>query len=148
MKNNIQNLFMDQRSYELIQNKNNFENMISEILKSIDTTQSQPQTVILDGIEFETEFHPKNDYFGFTYTKDGYHYVYHDKNRFKNSVYLYSPTAKEEYDEDFSGETLLLYTAKKFIYVIPYGENDLSKMDCATGKFTKRNSKVTAGYNC
>ena len=137
MNKKIQNIFMDQKSFELIQNKNKFENLISDILKSIDTTQSQPQTIILEGIKFEAEFHPKKDYFGFTYTKDGYHYVYHN-NRFKNSVYLYSLAAMEKYDEDFSGITLLLHTTKKFIYVIPYGENGLSKMDSVSGKFTER----------
>lgn len=54
------------------------------------------------------------------------------------TVYIYSPTAMEEYDEDFPGATLLLYTTKKHIYVTPYGENGLSKMDSSTGKFTRR----------
>ena len=96
------------------------------------------QTMILNKIEFQAEFHPKNDYFGFTFTKEGYHYICHKKCRFKNSVYIYSPTAMEEYDEDFPGATLLLYTTKKHIYVTPYGENGLSKMDSSTGKFTRR----------
>ena len=42
------------------------------------------------------------------------------------------------FDEDFPGATLLLYTTKKHIYVTPYGENGLSKMDSSTGKFTRR----------
>lgn len=47
----------------------------------------------------------------------------------------HSPTAMDEYDKDFSGAILLLYTTKKFIYAVPDGENCLSKMDCSTGEF-------------
>ena len=136
MKNIIQNIFIDQKSYELIQNKNNSKRIISIILDNIDTTRGQTQSINICGIEFKVEFHPKNDYFSFTFTNCGHHYVCCHKSRFKNSVYLYSPTAMEEYDEDFPGETLLLYTTKKFIYVIPAGEDCLSKLDCSTGNLT------------
>lgn len=138
MKNIIQNIFIDQKSYELIQNKNNSKRIISTILDNIDTTRGQTQSIIICGIECKAEFHPKNDYFGFTFTKNGHHYVCYDKSRFKNSIYLYSPTAMGEYDKDFSGATLLLYTTKKFIYAIPNGENCLNKMDCSTGEFIQR----------
>lgn len=135
---NIQNIFMDQRSYEHIQEESDFEKIISVILNNIDTSITNPQAIIINGIKFEAEFHPKNDYFGFTFTKDGRNYICHKNSRFKNSVYLYLPEAMDEYDKDFSGATLLLYTTKKYIYAIPYGENDLSKMDSSTGKFTQR----------
>ena len=39
----------------------------------------------------------------------------------------------EEYEKDFPGATLLLYTTKKVIYVIPHGANGLSKMDTSNG---------------
>ena len=79
MKNITQNIFMDQKSYELIQSKDSLENIISAILKDIDTTKNQPQTIIINGFKFEAEFHPKNDYFGFTYTGIGNHYIDHYK---------------------------------------------------------------------
>ena len=138
MQTMIQNIFMDQKSYELIQKNQDFEHICSVVLNGVDTDKPQPQTIIINKIEFQAEFHPKNDYFGFTFTKEGYHYICHKKCRFKNSVYIYSPTAMEEYDEDFPGATLLLYTTQKHIYVTPYGENGLSKMDSSTGKFTRR----------
>lgn len=138
MKKIIQNIFIDQKSYELIQDRLSLEDIISIILDNIDTTNIQSQSITIDGIEFEAQFHPNNDYLGFTYTLNGYHYIYHDKSNFKNNVYLYVPTAMDVYDEDFAGATLLLYTTKSFIYVIPFGENGLSKMDSSTGKFTRR----------
>ena len=138
MKNIIENIFIDQKSYEHIQNKTSSENIISTILSKIDTTSAQTQSIIISDIECKAEFHSKNDYFGFTFTKDGCHYIDHKSSRFKNSVYLYSPNAMKEYDEDFPGATLLLYTCKKFIYAIPHDGNDLIRMDCSTGEFTQR----------
>lgn len=143
MKNIIQNIFIDQKSYELIQNKSNSEKIISTILDNMDTTKVQAQSLIICGIEYKAEFHPKNDYFGFTFTKDGHHYVDHVKSRFKNSVYLYSSRAMDEYDKDFSGATLLLYTKKKFIYAIPDGKNRLCKMDCSTGELDTLENKIS-----
>ncbi len=136
MQTMIQNIFMDQKSYELIQKNQDFEHICSVILNGVDTDKPQPQTIIINKIAFQAEFHPKNDYFGFTFTKKKDTIISAMKSvGLKNSVYIYSPTAMEEYDEDFPGATLLLYTTKKHIYVTPYGENGLSKMDSSTGKF-------------
>ncbi len=133
MENIIQNIFMDQKSYERIQGKSNIRDVIATVLMCVETDKTQPQKVTIEGIEFEAEFHPENDYFGFTYTREGYHCICYEKNKFKNSVYLYSQTAMEEYEKDFPGATLLLYTTKKVIYVIPHGANGLSKMDTSNG---------------
>ena len=135
---NVQNIFMDQKSYELIQDRLPLQDIISVILDNIDTTNPKPQSITIDGIEFDAEFHPKNDYFGFTFTGHGNHYIDHTASHFANSVYIYSPTAMNGYDKDFSGITLLFYTTKRFIYAIPEGESSLSKMDCSTGEFTQR----------
>lgn len=135
MKKFIQNIFMDLKSYNLLQTEMD-ENIISFILDSIDTTKIQPQSIIIGGIEFKAEFHPKNDYLGFTFTRYGNHYIDHTMSLFKNSVYIYSPEAMKGYDKNFSGVTLLLYTTKKIIYAIPDGESSLRKMDCSIGKFT------------
>lgn len=72
MQTMIQNIFMDQKSYELIQKNQDFEHICSVILNGVDTDKPQPQTIIINKIEFQAEFHPKNDYFGFTFTKEGY----------------------------------------------------------------------------
>ena len=133
MENIIQNIFMDQKSYERVQGKSNIRDVIATVLMCVETDKTQPQKVTIEGIEFEAEFHPENDYFGFTYTREGYHCICYEKNKFKNSVYLYSQTAMEEYEKDFPGDTLLLYTTKKVIYVIPHGANGLSKMDTSNG---------------
>lgn len=133
MENIIQNIFMDQKSYESIQEKSNIRDVIETVLERVETDKTQPQKVTVEGIEFEAEFHPKNDYFGFTYTREGYHCICYEENKFKNSVYLYSRTAMKEYEKDFPGATLLLYTTKKAIYVIPHGANGLSKMDTSNG---------------
>lgn len=138
MKNIIQNIFMDQKSYERIHGKSDIRKVIETVLEHIEADESQTQKITIEGIEFEAEFHTKNDYFGFTYTKEGYHCICYEKSKFKNSVYLYSHTAMKEYEKDFPGATLLLYTTKKAIYVIPYGTNDLSKMDASNEKFTQR----------
>ena len=135
MENIIQNIFMDQKSYESIQEKSNIRDVIETVLERVETDKTQPQKVTVEGIEFEAEFHPKNDYFGFTYTKEGYHCICYEKNKFRNSIYLYSKTAMKEYEKDFPGATLLLYTTKKAIYVIPHGSNGLSKMDTSSGKY-------------
>ena len=135
MENIIQNIFMDQKSYESIQEKSNIRDVIETVLERVETDKTQPQKVTVEGIEFEAEFHPKNDYFGFTYTREGYHCICYEENKFKNSVYLYSRTAMKEYEKDFPGATLLLYTTKKAIYVIPHGANGLSKMDTSSGKY-------------
>ena len=90
MQTMIQNIFMDQKSYELIQKNQDFEHICSVILNGVDTDKPQPQTIIINKIAFQAEFHPKNDYFGFTFTKEGYHYICHKKCRFKNSVYILS----------------------------------------------------------
>lgn len=133
MENIIQNIFMDQKSYESIQEKSNIRDVIETVLERVETDKTQPQKVTVEGIEFEAEFHPKNDYFGFTYTREGYHCICYEENKIKNSVYLYSRTAMKEYEKDFPGATLLLYTTKKAIYVIPHGANGLSKMDTSNG---------------
>lgn len=133
MKSNIQNIFMDQKSYESIQDKSDIRKVIEMVLERMETDKPQPQKITIEGIEFEAEFHPRNDYFGFTYTKEGYHCICYEKNKFRNSIYLYSKTAMKEYEKDFPGATLLLYTTKKAIYVIPHGANGLSKMDTSNG---------------
>lgn len=134
MKNIIQNIFIDLKSYELIQDLITLDELIAFLLNNIDTFDIHP--ISIKGYLFEVEYHPQNDYLGFTYTLDGLHNIYYEKCRFRNSIYLYSARAFAEYEEGFSGITLLMFTRKKSLYVIPQGENDLSKMDCTTGKFT------------
>ena len=130
----FKNIFMDFKSYELIQNTISLDELIPFILDNVNPSNIQP--ISIKGYLFEVEFHPKNDYLSFTYTVNTFHYINHKKCHFRNSLYLYSKKALNEYDKDFSGETLLLFTNKKILYVIPHGENDLKRMDWATGKLT------------
>ena len=136
MKNSIQNIFMDMKSYELIQNTIALDELISLIQNKVHTMDTH--SITINNILFKVEFHPKNDYLGHTHTINGFHYILHDKCRFKNSVYLYVPEILSEYEDGFSGITLLLFTTKKFLYAIPSGENDLSIIDSESGKFTRR----------
>lgn len=137
MKNSIQNVFMDQKSYEIIQDSVDLDSMIETILTGVRGNETQHQSIAIAGVLFEVEFHPRNDYFGFTFTRTGGHYICYHESCFKDSVYLYSPEAMKLYDDDFSGMTLLLYTTKKFICVIPCVGNNLEKLNCNTGKLEK-----------
>lgn len=56
MQTMIQNIFMDQKSYELIQKNQDFEHICSVILKGVDTDKPQPQTIIINKIAFQAEF--------------------------------------------------------------------------------------------
>lgn len=136
MKNNIQNIFMDLKSYELIKNRISLDELISSILSTVNTTDLKP--ISISGHLFEVEFHPENDYLGFTYTMNTFHDVCHKECRFRNSVYIYSSNALSQYDEGFSGITILLFTTKKYLYIVPAGENGLSIMDCESGKLTRK----------
>ena len=80
---------MDQKSYESIQEKSNIRDVIETVLERVETDKTQPQKVTVEGIEFEAEFHPRNDYFGFTYTKEGYHCICYEKNKFRNIVLIW-----------------------------------------------------------
>lgn len=126
---------MDLKSYEIVQNMISLEALNYFILNNVNI--SNPQPISIKEHLFEVEFHPQNDYLSFTYTIGSMHDIYHKECRFRNSIYLYSPAALAEYEEDFSGVTLLLFTRKKFLYVIPKGENDLSKMEWASGKLMR-----------
>lgn len=53
MQTMIQNIFMDQKSYELIQKNQDFEHICSVILNGVDTDKPQPQTIIINKIEFQ-----------------------------------------------------------------------------------------------
>lgn len=46
MQTMIQNIFMDQKSYELIQKNQDFEHICSVILNGVDTDKPQPQTIM------------------------------------------------------------------------------------------------------
>ena len=127
---------MDLKSYELIQNRITLNELTSLILSNINPLDIHP--ISIKEHLFDVAFHAQNDYLGFTYTADRLHYICHKECRFKNSVYLYSAKAQAEYEEESPRETLLLFTTKKNLYVVPYGENDLSKMDWKSGKFTRR----------
>lgn len=56
MQTMIQNIFMDQKSYELIQKNQDFEHICSVILNGVDTDKPQPQTIIINKIEFQAGF--------------------------------------------------------------------------------------------
>ena len=51
MQTMIQNIFMDQKSYELIQKNQDFEHICSVILNGVDTDKPQPQTIIINKIK-------------------------------------------------------------------------------------------------
>lgn len=127
---------MDMKSYELIQNTISLDELILLIQSKVNTTETH--SITISNRLFKVEFHPQNDYLGHTHTINGFHYIWHDKCRFKNSVYLYVPEILSDYKDGSSGITLLLFTTKKFLYAIPSSENDLSIIDSESGKFTRR----------
>lgn len=131
MNNNIQNIFIDLKSYELIQNSITRDELVEYIHANVNTENIKPISIC--GHLFEVEYHPKNDYLGFTYTIPAFHDICHKESRFKNSIYIYSSSAMKQYDEGFSGITLLLFTTKGSLYVIPYGESEMRKMECKSG---------------
>lgn len=111
MKKSIQNIFMDLKSYELIQDAIPLNKLIPFILENVNPDNLKPISIC--GHLFKVEYHPKNDYLGFTYTVNTLYDIYPEDHRFKNSIYLFSKNAMKQYDEDFSPITLLLFTSKK-----------------------------------
>ena len=132
MKNSIENIFMDMKSYELIQNTIALDELISLIQNKVNTMDTHPITI--NEISFEVEYRPNKLNLSFLYTVNGYHSVDPCNNKFKNNLYLYNCEAAMSYGDDFCGEEVLLYTTKKTLLVIPYNESSLSRMDCSTGE--------------
>ncbi len=136
MKYNIQNIFMDLKSYELIQNITALDELVSFIQNNINILDVQP--ISIKGVLFEVEYRPNKPFLSFIYTVQGYHTIDLYKNNFRENVYLYNQDALASYEGDFCGSELLLYTKNPTLWVIPYKESGLSKMDSATGELIQR----------
>lgn len=120
MDSMIQNIFMDMKSYEMIREAVSVEEIIN-IVGQIDLADIHP--LLINGILFEVEFHPECNS-GFAHTVGSSHYIYMENCRFTNNIYIYSSTAKEEYDAGFPGIDLLLSTDLETLCVIPCGKDE------------------------
>ncbi|MCI9577140.1 MAG: hypothetical protein HFJ84_11025 [Clostridiales bacterium] len=136
MKNNIQNIFIDLKSYELIQSKISVDALVSLVFNGIDILKIQP--IFIKGYPFMLEYRSNNPHLTYMYTIPGYHTIDPYENEFTKNVILYNPKAIEAYEDNFCGAEILLYTNKPSLIVIPYDGNGLSRMDSSTGKFIQR----------
>ena len=139
MNKNIQNIFMDLKSYELIQDLITLDELLTFVFENVNP--AVPKSISLCGHLFEVENHPKNDYLGFTYTVNTLYDICPGDNHFKNSIYLFSRNAMGQYGEDLSPITLLLFTTKKSICVSSDGGQTLKKIDCKTEGLRKVTTK-------
>ena len=136
MKKNIQNIFIDLKSYELIQNKISVDALVSLVFDSIDLLKIQP--ISIKGYPFMVEYRSNNPHLTYMYTIPGYHTIDPYENEFMKNLILYNSRAIETYEDNFCGAEMLLYTNKPSLIVIPYNGNGLSRMDSSTGKFIQR----------
>lgn len=145
MKNNVQNIFIDSKSYEKINNKKPLNELVEFIYNNVDPYNTK--SISIEGVTFKVEFHPENDYFGFTFTEDYKNYIDNTKSRFKNSLYLYAAKIFDEYEDEEPVTTCLLHTSKKYIYAVPKGKDDLIRMEWDEKEFTLKEAQIMTLYD-
>ncbi len=108
MKKSIQNIFMDLKSYELIQDAIPLNELIPFILDNVNPAALKPISIC--GHLFEVEFLPRKHPFTFIFTPRKNHIIDPYENRFKNNVYLYNHDAVQSYEEPSCRSEVLIYT--------------------------------------